>query len=113
MNARTIVALGLVAAAWAGAHEYAPRENREDRDNRDPRVVVDASWEHRGIERARFDRVEDRREAWRREEWRRDRFEEHRHPAPVLFVENCRRPEPVRVVVADPIPVRGTISINW
>jgi hypothetical protein len=111
MNARSIIAIGLAAAAWAGAHDHASRENREDRDHGPSRVVVEARPEHRGFEHARFFRVEDRREAWRRDEWRRDRFVEHRQP--VVVVEACHRTEPVRVVVADPVPVRGTISINW
>ena len=133
MNARIFVVMGLSAAVWAGAHEYAPRENREGRDHGPARVWVEARPEHRDFERARFyprqdrheawredrgdDRREgwreDRRENWRREEWRRDRFEDRRFPAPVVVVEDCHRREPDRVEVSEPIPVRGTISINW
>lgn len=118
MDAKFFVAIGLAAAAWAGAHEYATRVDREDRDYRPFPVTVEHRQEHRGFDRDRYDRDADRREAWRREEWRReewnrDRFEDRRHPASVLVVEDCPRPEPVRVVVSDPLPVRGTVSINW
>lgn len=112
MNARIFVAIGLTAAAWAGAHETGRWEDRDDRDRWPSRMVVEARPEHRDFEWARFHREQERREAWRHEEWRRDRFE-HRHPTPVVVVEECHRPQPERVVVYDPQPIRGTLSINW
>lgn len=114
MNARIFAVLGLSAAVWAGAHEAAPGEIREDRDHGPVRGWVEARPDHGEFERARFHRQEERREAWRHGQWRRERFEERFHPAPVVVVEDCHRREPDRVlVVSDPVPVRGTISINW
>ena len=114
MNARIFAVIGLSAAVWAGAHESAPREIREDRDHRPVRVLVEEGPDHRGFDRDRFHHDEDRREAWGHEHWRRERFEEHRYPAPVVLVEDCHRREPDRVVVvSDPAPVRGTVSIHW